>query len=224
MSGGKIRIVVIDDHPLFRAGVVHVLQTHAGFEIVGEGTTISDALTMTGRLQPDVVLLDIGIEGGGLAAATAISQACPSAKIVMLTVSENEDDVFGSMQAGARGYLVKGISSSELVRVISAVHRGELYVMPELAARVLQRPRTALPNRINGSTDLSGLTSREDQIVRQLARGLTNKEIARQLNVSEKTIKHHMTNIMQKLNARNRVEVALVARASHPNLQVAKRI
>src|SRR5690606_12281968 len=107
---------------------------------------------------------------------------------------------------------------------ISAVHRGELYVMPELAARVMQRPRTTKPNLMDRSSDLSGLTYREDQIVKQIARGLTNKEIARHLNVSEKTIKHHMTNIMQKLQARNRVEVALVARAAHPDFGAAKRI
>ncbi len=213
MSSTRVRIAVIDDHPLFRAGVISVLQGSAvGIEVVGEGSAVEDAIAIARRDRPDILLLDIGIKGGGIAAAMMLSELCPSVKIIMLTISEGEDDVSSAMQAGARGYLLKGISSSELVRVISAVHRGELYVMPELAARLLQRPRTQKA-AANGMS-LSDLTYREDQIVRQLARGLTNKEIARQLNVSEKTIKHHMTNIMQKLHARNRVEVALVVRGA----------
>jgi len=218
------RIVVIDDHPLFRAGVIHVLQSAPEFEVVGEGSSLEEALTIVARASPDVVLLDIGIKGGGIAAASALSQSCPSAKIVMLTISENEEDVSGAMQAGAKGYLIKGISSTELVRVIASVQKGELYVMPELAARLLRRSQSAKSNILGGAADLSGLTYREHQIVRQLARGLTNKEIARQLNVSEKTVKHHMTNIMQKLQVRNRVEVALVARSAHPEFQTTARM
>ncbi|MCL4765195.1 MAG: response regulator transcription factor [Hyphomicrobiaceae bacterium] len=225
MSSPRVRIAIIDDHPLFRAGVIHVLQGAAvGIEVVGEGSAIEDAVAIAKRERPDVMLLDIGIKGGGLAAAMALSELYPSIKIIMLTISESEEDVSGAMQAGARGYLLKGISSAELVRVIAAVHRGELYVMPELAARLLQRPRAAKPNQVNGTSNLSDLTYREDQIVRQLARGLTNKEIARQLNVSEKTIKHHMTNIMQKLHARNRVEVALVVRGAQASPAPAKRV
>ncbi len=224
MSNSNIRILVIDDHPLFRAGVIHVLQSASGIEVIGEANGLEDAFAIMKRTVPDVVLLDIGIKGGGLSAATAISQNFPSTKLVMLTVSENEDDVSGAMQAGAKGYLVKGISSTDLVRVLFSIHRGELYVMPELAARLLRRPQIAKVNSVGPRSDLSDLTYREEQIVRQLARGLTNKEIARQLNVSEKTIKHHMTNIMQKLHVRNRVEVALVARAAQPGSEHVRRI
>jgi DNA-binding NarL/FixJ family response regulator len=161
------------------------------------------------------VLLDVSMPGGGVEAARAISSACPVVKIIMLTVSESEEHVHEAMEAGVRGYVLKGTSGLELVNTLRAVARGEYYVTPRLAARILalsRRPQKAPVQQ--GS--LPDLTKREEQILDRVAHGLTNKEIAKALQISEKTVKHYMTNIMQKLQVRNRVEAALVFRKRPP--------
>jgi two-component system, NarL family, nitrate/nitrite response regulator NarL len=153
--------------------------------------------------------LDVNMPGGGVEAARAISSACPVIKIIMLTVSESEEHVHQAMEAGVRGYVLKGTSGHELVNTLRAVARGEYYVTPRLAARILalsKRPQKATDNQ----EAFPELTKREEQILDRVARGLTNKEIAKDLHISEKTVKHYMTNIMQKLQVRNRVEAALV--------------
>ncbi|MBL8126694.1 MAG: response regulator transcription factor, partial [Chloroflexia bacterium] len=148
---------------------------------------------------------------GGLNAVRQIAAAFPVVKVVMLTVSEAEDDVTAALRAGARAYVLKGVASRELARIIRSVAAGEVYVTPSLAASLLYeltggRGPSVAPN------PLDGLTERERQILERVAAGDSNKEIGAQLGVSEKTVKHHMTNILQKLQARNRVEAALMAR------------
>lgn len=155
------------------------------------------------------MLLDVNMPGGGIAAARAIAQARQDIKIVMLTVSENEENVSEAMDAGAHGYILKGTSGAELIAAICGVWHGEPYVTPSLAARLLLLARKkALAS--NDKSDSPNLTDREDQIIGHVALGLTNKEIARRLDLSDKTVKHYMTNIMQKLKVRNRVEAVLV--------------
>jgi DNA-binding NarL/FixJ family response regulator len=203
-----IRVAVIDDHPLFREGVAHTIRSSGMLQVVAEGASAEDALRVVMDEMPDIVLLDVSMPGGGIEAARAIAKACPVVKIVMLTVSESEEHVAEALDAGALGYMLKGASGAELISTMCAVSRGESYVTPGLAARLLTISRRKSQASLSDS-DLTELTRREDQILDHVAQGLTNKEIARSLNISEKTVKHYMTNIMQKLQVRNRVEAVL---------------
>ena len=212
-----IQVVIVDDHPLFRQGVAQTLDGEPDFEVVGEGATAGDALRLARDLLPDVLLLDITMPGGGIAAAATIAAAYPVTKIVMLTASEQEDDVAAALQAGARGYIVKGVSARELVAIVRGVASGEGYVSPTLAASLLshltQEERDGRRAAPEGSP-LDELTEREREILEQVASGASNKEIGQQLHLTEKTVKHYMTNILQKLQVRNRVEAALLAQRS----------
>ena len=210
-----IRVAVIDDHPLFREGVAHTIHSSKVLAVVAEGACADDAIRIARDALPDIMLLDVSMPGGGIEAAQAISQVCPVVKTIMLTVSESEEHVAQALAAGARGYVLKGTSGPELINTVRAVSRGESYVSPGLAARLLtiaKRPPTAVAQ----DGDLPELTKREEDILDHVARGMTNKEIARSLNISEKTVKHYMTNIMQKLHVRNRVEAVLAFQKSKP--------
>jgi two-component system nitrate/nitrite response regulator NarL len=204
----RIRVAVIDDHPLFREGVAHTIRSSKSLEVVAEGACADDAIRIVKDQLPDIVLLDVSMPGGGIEAARTISRVCPVVKTIMLTVSESEEHVAQALAAGAQGYVLKGTSGPELINTMRAVSRGESYVSPGLAARLLtiaKRPPTAAAH----DGDLPELTKREEGILDHVARGMTNKEIAKTLNISEKTVKHYMTNIMQKLHVRNRVEAVL---------------
>jgi two-component system nitrate/nitrite response regulator NarL len=207
----KIRIAVIDDHPMLRAGVTHTLKAEPDFEVVGEGASASDALRIARDELPDIVLLDVSLPGGGIEAAQAIASACPVVKVVMLTVLQNEESVSAALQAGARGYILKGISGPDFVRTVRDIDRGENYVSPGLAARLLAAAKSKKLDRDLDASPLSALTAREEQILSLVAEGLSNKEVGAQLKLSEKTVKYYMTNILQKLQVRNRVEAALLA-------------
>ena len=211
----KIRVVLADDHPLFREGVARTLMADPELEIVGEGTNAQEAVRLATDLLPDVIMLDISMPGSGLEAAKQIASICPVVKIVMLTASEHDDDVTSALQAGARGYILKGIGGGELIDIVKAVHHGESYVSPDLAARLLTEMQGGASKGIVRDP-LSELTAREEQILKGVARGLSNKEIGRELDLQEKTVKHYMTNILQKLQVRNRVEAALVAKEHLP--------
>lgn len=205
-----VRIAIVDDHPLFREGVAATLQAEAAIEVIGQGATADDALALCERLKPHVLLLDIGIVGDGLEAARRITRQTPQVRIVMLTASDNEEHVAAALDAGVKGYILKGIDGAQLVSTVLAIARDETYVTPGLAARILScMRRRAVAAEHN---DIASLTPREDEILALVAEGRTNKEIARYLGISEKTVKHYMTNIMEKLQVRNRVEAALSLR------------
>jgi len=214
----KLRLAVFDDHPLFRDGVVQLLTGTKWFEVVAEGCSAQEAVQAANTLRPHIMLLDIDMPGGGIAAATAISKMDPTIKILMLTVSENERDVFASLDVGVCGYVLKGIGSLELIEVLLAAHRGEITITPTLAARLLVQGRQNRSGLFVGEP-IAALTSREVEILEHVARGQTNKEVAQTLQLSDKTVKHYMANIMQKLNARNRVEAVLL---SQPLVQSVK--
>lgn len=206
-----IRVVVVDDHPLFRSGVVRTLDEEPDIKVAAEGASAQDAIDLVARHKPHVVLLDISMPGNGIAAARKIAQAHADVKIAMLTVSENDQDVMKALAAGARGYVLKGVGAPELVSMIRGVASGESYISPSLAAGLLVAMNSTGQVPAPQSA-LSSLTDREDQILRLVAKGLSNKEVGRELDLQEKTIKHHMTGILQKLQARNRVEAAVIAR------------
>jgi two-component system, NarL family, nitrate/nitrite response regulator NarL len=210
----RIQIIIVDDHPLFRDGVIQTLKAEPDIEIVGEATTASEAIRLTGELLPDLILLDITIPGGGLNAARTIAATLPVTKIVMLTASEAEEDVLAALKAGARGYILKGVSAHELVKIVRDVHAGEAYVTPTLAASLLSEMKGDWGGQRPAANPLDELTDRERQILEKVAAGLSNKEIAQQVFLTEKTVKHYMTNILQKLQVRNRVEAALLAQSS----------
>lgn len=210
----KTRVVLVDDHPMLRDGVASTLEAEPDFEVVGQGSNADEALTLARDLMPDLILLDVSMGGGGLNAAQKIAAACPIVKIVMLTVSEDEEDVLAALKAGARGYVLKGVSGPELVRIVRTINRGESYVTPSLAASLLVELREQNGDQEPAPDPLSELTDRERQILELVATGRSNKEIAEEVFLSEKTIKHYMTNILQKLQVRNRVEAALLAQKS----------
>ena len=203
-----ITVAIIDDHPLMREGVAHTLTQSGKFSIIAMGGKAADAVRIAQDFLPEILLLDINMPGGGIEAAKQINVQCPIVKMVMLTISENQEHVCDAMEAGARGYILKGVSAAELVGTLISIQDGQSYVTPQLAARLLRQPARATP----ALSKLDDLTQRETEILDNVAKGLTNKEIARSLNLSEKTVKHYMTNVMQKLQVRNRLEAVLTLR------------
>jgi DNA-binding NarL/FixJ family response regulator len=204
-----IRAIVADDHPLLRDGVVNLLRAAGDFAVVGEASDAPTAVRLAREHLPDLALLDITMPGNGLGAAREIADACPATKIVMLTVSEDEDDLLGAMKAGARGYVLKGIASRDLVAILRRVLDGDVYVNPSLAGHLLREMSKRPPVSL-----LDELTPREREVLQLVAAGRSNAEIGRELNLTEKTVKHYMTNILGKLQVRSRVEAALLAQRS----------
>lgn len=205
----KIRVIVADDHPIFREGVVRTLDAMSDFEVVDEAADATDAFEKTKDHLPDVVLLDVSMPGGGITAAGKIASCCPVVKIIVLTASEDEQTVHQALSAGASGYVLKGVSGNELIGIVRGVVAGDPYITPALAAVLLQQgagKRSPIEHSM-----VSELTPRERDILSALAGGSSNKEIAARLGMAERTVKHHMTNILSKLQLKNRVEAALFA-------------
>ena len=202
-----IRILLADDHPMFREGVAHSLGSEADFEVIAQAASGEEAVELARRLSPAVALLDVTMPGiGGIEAAARIAAAVPGVRIVMLTVSEDKDNLLAALKAGAHGYVLKGASASELRDIVRSVAVGEAFVTPALATRLLvefSRPRERDP--------LSELTQREVDVLELVSLGSTNREIAERLHLAEKTVKHYVTCILQKLHARSRTEAALIA-------------
>jgi DNA-binding NarL/FixJ family response regulator len=207
-SASRIRIVVVDDHPMMRRGITETLSEEPDLELVGAGGSAQDAVRLAKQERPDLILLDITLPGGGIEATKEIARACPHVKVVMLTVKDERATVNAALRAGARGYIVKGVEGPEFVATLRAIHSGQSYVSPALAAQLLaEQTDSPMAARSAGR-----LTEREQQIVTLLGDGLSNLEIAEQLQLTESTVKHYMTRILQKLGLRNRTEAALFAR------------
>jgi len=202
----QIRILIADDHPMFREGVVQSLASEKDFAIIGQASNGKNAIEMAKELLPDVLLLDITMpDQDGITITKKISAAFPVIQIIILTASENEDDLMKALKAGARGYVLKGISAKELVKVIRTIVAGGTYISPDMANMILfELSQPSQPD------PLSELSDREKEILKLVAKGYTNREIGAQIHLSEKTIKHYMTNILQKLHVRSRVEAALI--------------
>lgn len=216
MSGETLRIAIVDDHPIFRSGLSRSLSDEPGFEVVGEGASAAEAVALFRQHRPDALLLDLSMPGGGHQALAAIMEQDAAAAVIVLTASEEDSDLLDALKQGAKGYILKGVSASTLISAVRNVVAGESYVSPSLAARILTeiRGEAPLPAPSPNPYDdaLASLTPREEQILALVADGKSNKEVARQLNLQEKTIKHNMTRILQKLKARNRTEAAIFLR------------
>jgi DNA-binding NarL/FixJ family response regulator len=202
-----IRIGIVDDHPLLREGVANALRKRADFKVLEQGANADEAKSIAMRLQPDVLLMDVNMPGDPFSAVRFIATEHPQVKVLTLTVSESEEDAYCALEAGARGYLLKGISGPDLVTAIRNVARGDIHITPEFERKLLSnfKRREIEIKKID-------LTHREEQVIREVSKGLTNKEVAEKLAISEKTVKYYMTCVMQKLHARNRVEAVTALR------------
>ena len=201
-----IRIVVADDHPMFLDGLVATLAADEELQVVAIAGDAAGAVRAVRQHAPDIALLDVAMPGGGLEAARQIGAVSPATRLVMLTSSENEDDMMAAMKAGAKGYVLKGISGRELRSILKDIHAGRTYLAPGLAygaLRELTRPRVANP--------IDELTEREREVLALVGAGLSNAEIGGRLGLAEKTVKHYMTSILGKLGVASRVEAALLA-------------
>jgi DNA-binding NarL/FixJ family response regulator len=212
----KIRLAIVDDHSIFREGMLSVLSTEPDVEIVGQGASAEDAVRLARELLPDIIFLDISMPGGGLNAAREIIENYPVVKIIILTGSEGEQHVMTALKTGARAYVLKGVAARELVNILHAVQSGEIYVTPTLAANLLSEMTTGPRNEPSEST-FEKLTEREREILELIAAGTSNKEIGLQLHLTEKTVKHYVTNIFQKLQVHNRVQATLMALKTRSN-------
>jgi len=211
LAGGRFRFAIIDAQPLFRAGVTATLRSLKSIETVIEGESAADALQVAGKTPIDVMLIDLAIAGGGTDAISTITRMWPATRLIVITASERADDVASALRCGARGYMLKQATGGELVQAVRSVMNGEVYLTPSLGARLFAQSQSQQSKQDATSSSIE-LTPREDQILSQVSVGATNKEIALRLNISEKTVKYYMTNIMQKLQVRNRVEAVVAAR------------
>ena len=201
-----IRVAVVDDHPIVRAGVVAALEDEPDFEVVGAAESAEEALTLVRRHEPDVVLLDLELPGmSGIEAIPALLAVAPAVRVLVFTAYDTDARVIGAMRSGAKGYLLKGASTSEVAAAIRAVHAGETALTPRVAGRLvsaLRQPR--------GSRELS---PREREVLRLIADGLPSKQIAGALGISERTVKFHTTSLLRKLEADNRAQAVAIAGA-----------
>jgi DNA-binding NarL/FixJ family response regulator len=206
----EISVLVVDDHSLFRRGVIQTINEQQDMNVVAEADTAAGGLEKAKESLPDVALLDIKLsDGSGLDVARSMQRDCPYTKLILLTVLEDEETVLRALKDGAHGYVLKGVAAADLVSVVRSVYRGETYVTPSIAVRLLSELTTQRDKGAPANL-LGQLSDREGSILDLVAQGKTNKEIATELFLSEKTVKHYMTNVLQKLHVRNRVEAALL--------------
>ncbi len=210
MSEDVVRVLVADDHQAFRAGMCALLASVDGVEVVGEARDGADAVAQAARTQPDVVLMDLGMPGlNGVEATRQIVAATPHVAVLVVSMQEDGDSVFASLQAGARGYLLKGAMKAEIVRSIRAVAHGEAIFGPVIAHRLMQYFATP---RTTGSDEFPDLTDREREVLALIARHQTNAQIATTLALSPKTVRNHVSSIFGKLQVADRAQAILRAR------------
>lgn len=211
----SIRLLIVDNHTLFRQGLVSLLQSEPGYEVIGEASSGEEALHRVPELGPDVVLMDVKMPGiGGVEATRRLLEANPEARILMLTVSEEEENLFAAIQVGARGYILKNADAAELLEAIQRVHAGEAMLSPVMTLRLLQALKSG---GIPAPLSELPLTSREQDVFKLLAQGASNRQIAETLMITENTVKTHVRNILEKLELHNRSEVAAYARRLRSN-------
>jgi DNA-binding NarL/FixJ family response regulator len=201
-----IQILVADDHPIVRDGLVAILSTQADFEVVGEASTGSEAAQLYDRLRPDVVLMDLEMpEMDGLAALAKVREVDQEARVIIFTAFDTDERILDAVRAGAAGYLLKGAPREEVFKAVRIVHAGGSLLEPVVASKLMQQ--ISREQEVGSET----LTPREQEVVQMLARGLQNKEIALELSISERTVKFHVSSILAKLGAGNRTEAVALA-------------
>ncbi len=212
-----IRALIVDDHALFRRGLEMVLAAEDDIELVGEASDGAEAVQKAGESLPDVVLMDIRMpKSSGIEACREMKEVAPSAKIVMLTISDEEEDLFEAIRAGASGYLLKDIPLDEVADVVRAVHGGQSLINPSMAAKLLTE-FAALARREQEEQQAAEqvpapkLTDREMQVLKLVAKGMNNRDIAKELFISENTVKNHVRNILEKLQIHSRMEAVMIA-------------
>ncbi|MGI9422872.1 MAG: LuxR C-terminal-related transcriptional regulator [Hyphomicrobiaceae bacterium] len=204
-----IRVAIVEDQSVYRAGLCHIISSSNACELVGEGSNREDALRLASERSPEVMLLDGEMPGGSIDILRTVTTKARNMRTVLLSNSGNEKALTEAFQAGARGYVDRSVKRDQLIDIVGSVHRGQMYMEPSLASLLLTNKFDRISTK---DTLLASLTVREEKILKEVARGQTNKEIARAQGLAEKTVKHYMTSILQKLQARNRVEAALIAR------------
>ena len=211
-----IRTMIVDDHALFRRGLEMVLDEEDDIELVGQASDGSEAVEKAGESLPDVVLMDIRMpRSSGIEACRAMKEVAPSAKIVMLTISDEEEDLFEAIRAGASGYLLKDLPLDEVAEAVRAVHGGRSLINPSMAGKLLTEfatlaRRDSEEERVQ-QVPAPKLTDREMQVLKLVARGMNNRDIAKELFISENTVKNHVRNILEKLQIHSRMEAVMVA-------------
>jgi DNA-binding NarL/FixJ family response regulator len=210
-----IRVLIVDDHALFRRGLEMVLAEEADIELVGEASDGAEAIEKAGEALPDVVLMDIRMpRSSGIEACRAMKDVAPSTKIVMLTISDEEGDLFEAIRAGASGYLLKDIPYDEVADVVRAVHDGQSLINPSMAAKLLTEFAALAKREESERTErvpAPRLTDREIEVLKLVARGMNNRDIAKELFISENTVKNHVRNILEKLQIHSRMEAVMIA-------------
>ncbi len=204
-----ISVAFVDDHPILLAGIETLFKTNADFETVGFGQCAGDALHLVATFRPDVIVVDLNMPGRVLETISEIALGRSGTKVVVFTATNVVDHAICALEVGATGYVLKGSTVSELIHAIRTVHAGDTFITPSFAAKVVAGLRTASVRR--AAAQAFRLSVREEQVLRLLLRGGTNREIAQTLFISDKTVKHYMSVLMQKLNVRNRIEVVLAA-------------
>jgi DNA-binding NarL/FixJ family response regulator len=209
-EGDRLRVLLVDDHDLFRTGLRNLLEEQ-GVQVVGEAASGADALRIVREIAPDVVVMDLNMPGiSGVEATREITSIAPLTRVVVLTISDQDDDVMDAIVAGACGYLVKDSSIEELMRGITAAAVGESLISPPIASKVLQRMRAVTLDQ-GAATIRAELSERELDVLRLIANGKDNSEIAEALHISPKTVKNHISNILMKLQIDNRIQAAVYA-------------
>lgn len=207
-----IRVLIVDDHALFRRGLAQVLLFEEGIEVVGEGEDGEDGIEKAEELAPDVVLMDVRMPRlSGIEATRRLASSLPSTKILMLTVSDEEDDLYEAIKAGATGYLLKEISVEEVADAVRGVVNGQTLISPSMASKLIQEFNNLSRRADRRAMPSPRLTERELEVLRLVARGLTNRDIAEQLYISENTVKNHVRNILEKLHLHTRMEAVMYA-------------
>lgn len=206
------KVMVVDDHILFREGLISLFRSTPDYEVVGEAGSVQEAIENAHSLHPDIILMDFSLpDGTGLDATKTILMEFPNCKIVFLTVHEADEKLFAAIRAGAQGYLPKNVASSSLISSLRSLDQGEVALSREMTSRIVKEfSHSSLQSKMN-ETLITKLSPRELDVLSELEPGVSNSEIAQRLVISENTVKHHMRNILSKLEVKNRREASVIA-------------